>query len=106
MQIRELLGAPACQVTAFYEHHDGFVLYQDTLSDTAGIALYPVELWEEATGEMRSTFDYLAEEPERDPHRILTSIAIAMVPESGNYFVMPVEGPSVGPIFYANHDGS
>lgn len=37
--------------------------------------------------------------------RILTGIAIAEVPHSGNYFVMPVAGPAAGKIFYADHDG-
>ena len=35
----------------------------------------------------------------------MTDVAIAAVPFSGNYFVMPVEAPAAGKIFYANHDG-
>jgi hypothetical protein len=104
-QIRESLGEHAAQVAAFYEQHDGFVLYRDTLSEAAGIELLPVEQWQAATEDMRSSFEHLADEPESDPDHIVTGIAIATVPHSGNYFVMPVDGPSAGKIFYADHDG-
>ena len=104
-QIRQMLGSHADQVAAFYQHHDGFVLYRDTKSEAAGIELLAVEQWEEATDDMRDWFDHLADEPENDPDHIVTGIAIATVPHSGNYFVMPIEGPSAGKIFYADHDG-
>jgi hypothetical protein len=104
-QIRQLLGSYADKIVAFNQHHDGFVLYCDTLSDAAGIELLPVEQWEEATDDMREWFGHLADEPENDPDCIVTGIAIATVTYSGNYFVMPVEGPSAGQIFYADHDG-
>jgi hypothetical protein len=104
-QIRESLGEHAAMVIAFFECHDGFVLYRDTLSDAAGIELLPVDLWPSATEDLRSWFEHLADDPENDPDHILTGIAIATVPESGNYFVMPVEGPAAGKVFYADHDG-
>ena len=104
-RVRQMLGSHADKVAAFYERHDGFVLYRDTLSEAAGIELLPVEQWAGATDDMRDWFDHLAEEPENDPDHILTGIAIATVPHSGNYFVMPVEGPSAAKIFYADHDG-
>lgn len=104
-RIHQMLGNYAEQAAAFYQHHNGFALYRDTKSEIAGIELLPVELWAEATEDMRTWFDFLAAEPENDPDRILTGVAIGTVPESGNYFVMPVEGPSAGKIYYANHDG-
>jgi hypothetical protein len=100
-----MLGSHAEQVIAFYEWHNGFVLYRDTLSETAGIELLPVAKWKRATDDMRSTFEYLEADPANDPDHILTGVAIAEVPDSGNYFVMPVEGPAAGRIFYADHDG-
>jgi hypothetical protein len=30
---------------------------------------------------------------------------VGTVPHSGNYFVVPIKGPSIGKVFYANHDG-
>jgi hypothetical protein len=100
-----MLGSHADQVASFYQRHDGFVLYRDTLSQAAGIELLPVEQWDAATEDMRDWFDHLADEPENDPDRIVTGIALATVPHSGNYFVMPIEGTSAGKVFYADHDG-
>jgi hypothetical protein len=104
-QVRQLLGSHADKVAALYRVHDGFVLYQDTKSEAAGIQLLPVEQWSEATDDMRDWFEHLADEPENDPDHIVTGIAIATVPHSGNYFVMPIEGTSAGKVFYADHDG-
>jgi hypothetical protein len=104
-RIRQMLGNCADQVVAFFQHHDGFILYQDTKSEAAGIELLSVKQWKQATDDMRDWFDHLADDPENDPDRILTGVAVATVPHSGNYFVMPVEGPSAGNVFYADHDG-
>jgi hypothetical protein len=54
---------------------------------------------------MRDWIKYHADEPENDHDRIVSGISNATVPNSGNCFVMPVEGASAGKIFYANHDG-
>jgi hypothetical protein len=104
-KIYELLGSHADKVAEFYQRQNGFILYRDTLSDAAGIELLPIEQWEKATENMRDWFDYLMDNPENDPDHVMTGISIATVPFSGNYFVMPVEGPSSGKIFYADHDG-
>jgi hypothetical protein len=104
-RIGEILGSHADQVVAFYRHHNGFVLYLDTRSDAAGIELFRVEDWEEATTDMRTWFEDVLHDPEKDPDHIFTGIAIATVPHSANYFVMPIEGPSAGKLFYADHDG-
>lgn len=103
--IRERLGALGTEVIAFYEQHDGCSLYCDSLSDVVGIELLSVEVWDEAIEDLRSWYRHLLEEPENDPDHIVTGIPFAMVPGSGNYFVMPVEGPNAGKVFYANHDG-
>lgn len=104
-QVRRMLANHSDQVAAFYQRHDGFILYRDSLSDAAGIELLSVDQWDEATQDMRDWFDHLADEPQNDPDRIVTGVAIATVPHSGNYFVMPVEGPSGGKVFYVDHDG-
>jgi hypothetical protein len=103
--IREVLGTHAEQLVAFYAQHDGCVLYGDTLSDAAGIELLPVGQWQDAREDMREMFEHLIEEPDEDPDRIMTGVAFATVPGSGNYFVIPVEGPAAGRVFYADHDG-
>lgn len=104
-KIRQSLGVHAGPIVELFQHHDGFVLYHDEKSDAAGIELLSVARWDEATDDMRNWFEELADDPESDPDHIVTGIAIATVPQSGNYFVMPIEGPSAGKIFYADHDG-
>src|SRR5579872_414069 len=61
-QIRRILGSHSGQVIAFYERHNGFDLYRDTNSAASGIELLPVAKWKRATGDMCSTFDYLADD--------------------------------------------
>ena len=102
--IQELLGAHSAQALAFYERHDGGVLYLQR-DEAAGIAVLPVADWKEATEDMRRMCEFLSEDPAADPDHILSGIAFGAVPGSGNYFVMPIEGPTAGKIFYADHDG-
>jgi hypothetical protein len=99
---QRMLMAAAGDVVAFCRRHDGFVLYQDNLSETAGIEMLPIRQWPEATAEMRTWLDMLCAGD--DPDRLGTGVAFATAPHSANYFVMPVEGPAAGKVFYAQHD--
>jgi hypothetical protein len=90
-------------VEEIYAAHDGFVLYKDSLSDAAGIEALPIARWVEAGKELRRWFGHL--DDQSDPDHIRTGVALATTPQSGNYFVMPVEGPNAGRVFYADHDG-
>jgi SMI1-KNR4 cell-wall len=101
--LRSMLGALAAQFEELYAAHDGFVLYRDSLSDAAGIEALPIAQWSEAGDDMRQWFEHL--DDESDPDHIRTGVAFATAPQSGNYFVMPVEGPNAGKVFYADHDG-
>lgn len=101
--LRSMLGHFAPEFELGYREFDGFTLYQDALSDTAGIEALPVAKWKEATEDMREFLADLSEED--DPDHIRKGVAFATVPQSGNYFVVPVEGPSAGKVFYADHDG-
>jgi hypothetical protein len=102
-QLRSMLGVHAAQAEEVYRAHDGFILYKDSLSDAAGIEALPISQWEEAGEDMRQWFEHL--DDESDPDHIRSGVALATAPQSGNYFVMPVEGPNAGKVFYANHDG-
>ena len=97
-----MLGEHSAQFEEVYANHDGFVLYKDSLSDAAGIEALPIAQWIEAGDDMRRWFDHLDDESDLD--HIRTGIAFATAPRSGNYFVMAVEGPNTGKVFYANHD--
>ena len=101
--LRSKLGVRATQFEEIYAANDGFVLYKDALSDAAGIEALPIARWSEAGDDMRQWFEDL--DDESDPDHIRTGVAFATAPQSGNYFVMPVEGPNAGKVFYADHDG-
>lgn len=101
--LRAMLGAHAAPFEAIYAAHDGFVLYKDSLSDAAGIEALPIARWSEAGDDMRQWFEHL--DDETDPDHIRTGVAFATAPQSGNYFIVPVEGPNAGKVFYADHDG-
>jgi hypothetical protein len=101
--LRSMLGAHAAQFEEIYGAHDGFVLYKDFLSDAAGIEVLPISQWHEAGEDMRQWFEHLDDESDSD--HIRTGVAFATAPQSGNYFVMPVEGSNAGKVFYADHDG-
>lgn len=103
--LHDALGKFAGQAAAVYKQHDGLILYKDPKSHETGIALLPIKDWKEAAEDMRGLLEYLQEEPENDPDQIYTGVAFATVISSGNYFVIPIEGPSAGKVFYADHDG-
>jgi hypothetical protein len=42
---------------------------------------------------------------DQDPDRLRYGVAFAQVPDSGNFFIMPIDGPNAGKVFYADHDG-
>ena len=101
--LRSLLGPNAPAFEGVYAVHDGFVLYQDLLSEAAGVEALPIAEWDQASHDMREWLAGLEED--NDPDHIRTGVAFATAPQSGNYFVVPVEGSSAGLIFYVNHDG-
>lgn len=103
-EIRQRFGAHADQLLEFYARHDGFELYADEHGDTAGVVLYPVGEWTTATEGFRVWFPQNSStDPSEDPDHVRSGIAIGSVPNSGNYFVMPTDGPSAGQVFYVPH---
>ncbi len=102
-KVAELPEQVAKQLEDFYKRHNGFTLYQDILSEAAGIRLFGIEGWEAAAAAMREWYEDLGED--EDPDCIVDGLVIGEVPESGNYFVMPTRGPQIGKVFYTDHDG-
>ncbi|MCE9522259.1 MAG: SMI1/KNR4 family protein [Alphaproteobacteria bacterium] len=101
--IGEKFGEMAAPFVQLYTKHDGFVLYRDMFSDAAGICVLPVREWKNAEESLAVQLSDLGETG--DPNCIKSGIAFAEVPHSSDYFIVPVEGPSRGKVFYANHDG-
>jgi hypothetical protein len=87
---------------AVYAQHDGCLLYCDTLSETVGVELFSIAEMRAQTAEMYQWLKTLDEGA--DTNRLKTSIAIGQAPQSGNFFAVPVQGASVGMVFYVDHD--
>jgi hypothetical protein len=102
-ELRSVLGRYAPQIEAVYAEHNGFVLYQDCLSDAAGVESLSIRAWPAAAEKLRNWLSDFVGDNDKD--HILGGVPFARVPHSGNYFVIPVDGPSAGKIFYADHDG-
>lgn len=101
--IERMIGDFATKVVEFYKVHNGFLLYKDMESGDGGVELFKVEDWESSTSDLKELYEHLEED--EDPDCILSGIAIGEIPASANYFVMPVDGPNRGKIFYVDHDG-
>jgi hypothetical protein len=97
---------------AFYSVHNGGSVYcsQSHIDGDPGIPHTGVQLirwqdWEPATAHMREWMDVLQLEDENDPDHIKTGLAFGCSLGTDNFFVMPLEGPAAGQVFYADHDG-
>lgn len=101
-RLEKLVPRGSQQLLAFYAQHDGCVLFKDRRSETAGIELFRISRMKSATASMYDWLDMLDEE--EDTNRLKSAIAIGEVPQSGNYFAMPVEGRQTGKVFYVDHD--
>ena len=101
-KLKRMIPVGSDQLLTFYVHHDGLILYKDTIGDAEGVQLFAVEEMDAGTNELREWLDML--EDEDDHNKLKSAIAIGQVPHSGNYCAMPVEGPGVGKIFYVDHD--
>jgi hypothetical protein len=103
-RIDELLGANGGPFKELYRHGNGFVLYQDSRSDAAGVHLYPVGKWRRRSARMRAEFRDMGWEEDELPEWLNRGIAFGEIPHSGNFFVVEPSGLEGGAIYYADHD--
>jgi hypothetical protein len=100
--LRRTIPTGSEPLIAFYRKHNGCVLYRDTLSAAAGIELFAIENMAAQTEEMYEWLQSL--DDEADINHLRTAVAIGHVPESGNFFAVPIEGEKAGMVFYVDHD--
>lgn len=103
-QLKRHLGIQAEALQAFYQKHNGFLLYRDTLSDTAGIHAFSIKAWANATERLHANIRESLDDEEDDPKGLLSTVVFGTAPRSGNYFVVQTAGPSIGGIFYTDHE--
>jgi hypothetical protein len=102
-KLKRHLGECSPAFAAFYAKHNGFVLYRDTLSDAAGVEALPIAAWAKATQRVHDLARDVIDDEEDDTTGLLSCVAFATAPGSGNFFVVQTEGPGAGAIFYTNH---
>lgn len=96
-EIQRRLGPECDDMKALYSKCNGLLLYCQG-EETPGLALFPVEHWDDKNAERREWFEHWDEDDlyEFQKH----GIAFGEVCFSGNYFVW-----YEGTIYYADHDG-
>ncbi|MFB1490961.1 MULTISPECIES: hypothetical protein [unclassified Thiocapsa] len=91
----------------FYETFGSILFYHDDKSGDAGKYIAHPSQWEDLHGAFSAWIEDLAQE-ERDecvPAWVRTCLVIGETPQSGNYILVPIEGPEVGHVFEFDHDG-
>lgn len=91
------------QLVDFYRYHDGAVLFKDLDSDEAGLELLPLASWKKLHAAIIEMYGEFRDEC--DLEWLDHFVAFAEAPHSGNYFIMPTDGPSAGQVIYCDHDG-
>lgn len=103
---------PPKSLVTFYQSHNGATLYVDTRKNwagftTRGIYLAPVGEWPGLGSHASEWLGSLSEDEKNElvPAWTNNAVVFAEVPNSGNYFILGVEGEHHGKIFYFDHDG-
>ncbi|MGV3526614.1 MAG: hypothetical protein ACO1RX_20520 [Candidatus Sericytochromatia bacterium] len=92
---------------AFYAHFGSIAFYHDPLSGDVGRVLAPVTAWPELREGLWGWLDPLDDEARAEilPLWIDTACVMGETPQSGNYLMVPTEGPEAGQVFEFDHDG-
>ena len=110
-QLRAQLG-DLPHLLSFYEQYGSVRLFQD-LKHTAHIGrasayyIAPPEAWPELHSFVEDWFSQLSEEEAKEfqPDWVSDYLAVGEIPNSGNYFLIPLVGKRRGWVFEFEHDG-
>lgn len=97
---------------AFYERYGSVRLFRDSIEDqwigrASAYYIAPPDEWGELHDGAQSWFDDLSEDEAREllPDWIHEYVVVGEIPQSGNYFLMPLVGESRGKVYLFDHDG-
>lgn len=100
------------ELLAFYRRYGSARLYCDTIEHpVVGFAsafwIAPPSEWEDLWDGFSGWLDNLSEDEKEEflPEWIDDCAVIGEVPNSGNYFLVPLSGPDRGKVFEFEHDG-
>lgn len=91
----------------FYDTFAQLTLYVDETSGEAAFLIASPSQWTELDEDFRPWLDGIDEDEAADflPDWIDSCLVIGEVPRSGNYLLVPTEGPEAGKVFGFDHDG-
>lgn len=100
------------EVTAFYRQWGSLRLFRGlhelpSIGRASAYYIAPPTAWPEIRESVEDWWSHLGEEELQEflPEWISNYAAIGEIPNSGNYFLMPLEGADRGKIFEFEHDG-
>lgn len=95
------------RLSDFYHVFGSVLFYHDLESGDAARYLAPPSSWAALDEEFRAWLEDLSEDEREEilPEWIETRIVIGETPHSGNYVLVPSEGPERGHVYEFDHDG-
>lgn len=91
----------------FYAVFGSITFYVDEKSGDAARFIAPPEAWSELAEEFNRWCNILGPEEREEyfPDWVETCLVIGEEPRTGNYILMPVDGPEAGAVYHFEHDG-
>ncbi len=105
-ELRKQLG-DLPELIEFYRRYGSARLYCDTIGHASAFFIASPESWPELREGFEGWLEGLDEEEKEEllPNWIADYVVVGEVPNSGNYFLLPLEGPDRGKVFEFEHDG-
>lgn len=105
--IRDRLKDRSLEFVEFYTKYGGIDFHRECENGASTLCVHPVQSWGDLQSEMAEWFEMM-DEDELDECGIdwlENCVVFAEVPNSGNYFLMPLTGAKEGEVIYQEHDG-
>jgi len=95
------------EILAFYQRYGSVRLYADTIGDGSAFFIAPPADWAGLKECFTGWIEHLDEDERSEclPEWIDDCLVIGEVPQSGNYFLLPLMGADRGKIIEFEHDG-
>lgn len=109
-ELRKQVG-DLSHLLAFYERYGSVRLFRDSIEQKwtgreSAYYLAPPDEWVELRDQAESWFDDLDEDDQETlPDWITEYVVVGEIPESGNYFLVPLVGEDRGKVYMFDHDG-
>lgn len=105
--IKDRLKEHSLEFIEFYRRYGGISFHSECANGASTLCVHPVQNWDRLFSEMAEWFEMVDEDEleESGIDWIENCIVFGEVPNSGNYFLMPLTGSENGKVIYQDHDG-